>query len=169
MTPFALSSHPTRNAVFPSASSLQTGGGEEAASAHENGAAIDDAANAETGDTLKPGGPHEFDVALLCAESYGPADRVLGCSFHRSCQPEEQRFVLFGENVGEVHHPVGERPRLVEQDHVDRSGTFKQLRSLEHHTKAGSASASDHDGRRGGQSECAGAGDDEHCDGADHG
>ena len=93
----------------------------------------------------------------------GSGHEVLGCLFERP-HPSQQRGPVDAgrhRHVGDRHPPFGDGPGLVEHHGVDLPRGLERLVSLEEDPQAGPGSGGDEQGRRRGQAERAGAGDDQ--------
>ena len=140
--------------------------GEEPFAPDDDGVAVDDAVHAEAldvGEALDRGQRAE---TLSGAGGDGVGDGVLGGVLE--CAGEAERVggvgAVDGDDVDECHAAGGDGAGLVEDDGVDLAGRLEDLGSLDEDPELGAAAGADEECGGCGESEGAGAGDDQHGD-----
>ncbi len=131
--------------------------------------AVDGPGNTAPGDRLGGVGGDHLEPALFGAERHRLPDGVRAGSFHRRDETEEPLLVAVCDHVRQRHGAPRQRARLVEDDRLEAPRALEDLGVLEEHAELGAAAAAHHDGRRRGQTQGAGAGDDEDGDAVAHG
>ena len=177
-TPRALPSQPTATVVPPDSCARATASessGERCwdRSSSRRGRPTTTARPSTTPTTPRPSTLRELlDPAQLADPVPGagrdrPGDGVLGGVLQGAGQPQDLVGVLAGagDDIEQGHLPGGDRAGLVEQHGVDGAGALEHLGSLDQDAELGAPAGADHQGGRRGQSERAGAGDDQYGDG----
>ncbi len=128
--------------------------------------AVDDALDAEPFSVGEAFGDDELDSLGAGAVGDGLGDGVLAGVFDRCGDAEHLvRVLVVGrDDVDEGHAPGGDGAGLVEHDGVDALGGLEHLGTLDQDAELRASSRADHERGGGGETEGAGAGDDQHCD-----
>ena len=117
---------------------------------------------------LEVRGALKRDAPVACRLHDRSRKRVLAVQFH-GCRQREQLMLgdLAREDVRHLWLALGQRTRLVEDDHVQPVSKLERLRPAYEYAVPCASASTDHNGRRGGESESAWASDDEDGDGVE--
>ena len=142
---------------------------QEVCIAQKDGFAVDLACGALAGRRIEVLDLAQDQLAVIGGADDGVGEGMLAGPFDGG--GETQKFVLIVTRRGDDRYHLrlafGEGARLVHHQRVDLFHAFKRFGVLDEHAGLGAAADADHDGHRGGEPECAGAGDDQHADRGD--
>ena len=118
-------------------------------------------------DGLEGLGPRHLQAALGRGVDDGLGQRVLAVALGGGDQAQHLVLVdaVRGRDLDDLGLAAGERAGLVEHDRVQRGRLLERHRVLEQDAALGAEPGADHDGRRRGEAERVGAGDDDDGDG----
>ena len=94
----------------------------------------------------------------------GRGQRMLRSTFERQKTPGSRLASGGPRQIRDRGPPLGQRAGLVQHDRIDTASGLQRLGVPDEDTQSGAFADADHDGRRRGQSQRAGTGDDQHGD-----
>ncbi len=135
------------------------------ATSQRNRAIFHTAADASAREGFERFGSAELGATFFRALDDGRSQRVLAAAFERCCEPQETiRVKAIGRlDRNQLRLALSERARLVHDQRVHLAHQLDGLGILEQHAQGRALPGRHHDGHRRGQSQCARAGNDQHC------
>ena len=138
--------------------------GEEFRAAEREPLALDHADDALAGRRIEAAHGRKLDLALGGGGDNGRRQRMLAAAFDARRVSQHLSFVEAGQrhDRDDLRLAFGERAGLVDHQRVDLFHALERLGVLDQHAQLRAAADADHDRHRRGQTERAGAGDDQH-------